>query len=507
MRIFIVLFLCLVFAPLKGQDGFLQSYDLGEAGMSFHNMLLVEDTLVVCGQIGVESQQQWGLVFLKMDTLGNILDHSIHFDTLGDDYSFESNYKMIKTEDGGYALVGQMFARQFPVLIKLDEQGDLEFVQEYPDNTVFDIRHWNIIETAHGYISLGVKQRMDDFLWDTFIMGTDKAGNKLWETSYGTFGVWDRLEGIQKIDENEFLITGATYLSSGQVDLEDLWSIPKAIKIDTTGQILWEWEGERSYIGESSQALSHLFPTPDGQWMNRGAISTYFPEDDILTFQAQVVKRDTNFEALWTTTFGEPTSNRNRFSTLAETPDGGWVAVGEYVNRPEGDPLGGYQAAMIAKVSADGDSLWSRIDTLFDHTMIASRPTLGGVVVLPSGSIIACGQVRKTFPDPAKSYGMLIKVDRDGCMEPGCNPLTNSTSLAPLLADFRVYPNPVQDQLFVRGEGSFDVQIMDQNGRLLASVEQLREEGAIDITNLSAGTYFLRLQKGDASIVKKLLKL
>ena len=185
------------------QSGFLQSYDLGEAGLTFHNMLLVEDTLILCGKIGVEQQQQWGLLFVKMDTFGNVLDHQIHFDDLGDNYSFEQGYQMIKTTDRGYALVGQMFSRQFPVLIKLDESGDLEWVQEYPDETVFNIRHWNVIETQHGFISVGVKQQMDDGYWDAFIMGTDNQGNKKWEVSYGEYGVWDQLRGINEINGNE----------------------------------------------------------------------------------------------------------------------------------------------------------------------------------------------------------------------------------------------------------------------------------------------------------------
>ncbi len=164
MRLIIFVFLLFSFG-IKAQDGFIQAYDLDQVGMTFHNMLLVEDTLIVCGKIKTDENFQWGVFFAKFDTLGNILDHKIHFDSLGDNFSFEQGYEMIQTSDGGYALVGQMFNRQFPVLIKLNNIGNLEFAKEYPDTTVFDIRHWNLIEIENGYLSIGVKQQKDDFVF------------------------------------------------------------------------------------------------------------------------------------------------------------------------------------------------------------------------------------------------------------------------------------------------------------------------------------------------------
>lgn len=489
------------------QSGFLQSYDLGEAGLTFHNMLLVEDTLILCGKIGVEQQQQWGLLFVKMDTFGNVLDHQIHFDDLGDNYSFEQGYQMIKTTDRGYALVGQMFSRQFPVLIKLDESGDLEWVQEYPDETVFNIRHWNVIETQHGFISVGVKQQMDDGYWDAFIMGTDNQGNKKWEVSYGEYGVWDQLRGINEINGNEFLVTGSTAISSSQVtDKADLWATAKAMKIDTLGNMTWEWEGEQTYAGaDTSSTFMYLFPTSDGNWVNESSISTVLAPDE-QAFQGVIAKRDTNFNVIWQTTFGQPTSNLNNFVNIAPCPDGGWVAVGQYVNAVEEDPLGGFRAAMIAKVNIDGDSLWSRLDTLFDHTMIASRPYLSGVVVLPSGSIFACGRVDKTFPSPSKSYGWLIKVDKDGCMEPGCNPMVNSTSLLPILEGFKVYPNPVVDQFTVTGIGRYNIDLINTNGQLLERYEDQFELTEMNISQYTSGVYFLRIRKGSTWLTKKIIK-
>ncbi len=68
MRLLFVFFLCLASVYLKSQEGFIQAYDINDRGMTFHNMLLVEDTLIVCGEIKTNATLQWGVFFAKMDT-------------------------------------------------------------------------------------------------------------------------------------------------------------------------------------------------------------------------------------------------------------------------------------------------------------------------------------------------------------------------------------------------------------------------------------------------------
>lgn len=252
--------------------------------------------------------------------------------------------------------------------------------------------------------------------------------------------------------------------------------------------------------------LIHLYTAEDGNWISESSISTVLSPDE-QAFQGVITKCDTSFNVIWQATFGNPTSVFNNFIDVTPTPDGGWVAVGQYVNSVEEDPLGGFHAAMIAKVNADGDSLWSRLDTLFDHTIIASRPYLSGVVVLPSGSIFACGRVDKTYPSPSKSYGWLIKVDKDGCMVPGCNPMVNSTNLMLLLEDFTVFPNPVTDQLNVAGVGVFDLQLLDMHSRLLEIREDVLETSTLNMSSYSSGYYFVRIKKGNTWLTKKVVKL
>jgi len=174
------------------QEGFIRAYSLGHTGMTFHNMLLVEDTLVIVGEALKEDNTQWGVLFCKMDTSGNILDYKVHYDTLGDSYVFDQGYQIIRTSDKGYAFVGMNFSDGYtPMLFKLDQKGEMVFAKEYPDTTTFTKRHWNLVEFDRGYITTGVKQQADDYKWDAFIMRVDEEGDKVWEISYGENGVYD----------------------------------------------------------------------------------------------------------------------------------------------------------------------------------------------------------------------------------------------------------------------------------------------------------------------------
>ncbi len=506
MRRTIYLFIGLCVSSLGiTQTGFIQSYDFDHGGIGFYNMVLNEDTLILFGSTQHPTSSQWGLYFAKIDTSGNLLNDRIHYDNQGDSYVFDRNSQVIKTSDGGYGVVGQTFQRGEAVFFKLNSNGALEFISEYSDSNALTLRYQNIVETPNGFISAGVKQQPDDGYWDTFIIGADNQGNILWEITYGEYGVYDRLTGISKTHENEYLITGSTFISSEQVtNLSNMWSMSKAIKVDTMGEITWEWQGEIEYIGGSSPDLRQLYPTNDGNWVNEGSTSTLL-DNNTLVHQGEIVKRDTDFNIIWSTSFGEPTSNENNFVDITSTPDEGWVAVGQYVNRIDDDPLGGYRASIIAKVNADGDSLWSRIDTLFDHTTIVSRPFLSDVLVLPSGSIFACGYVNKLSPPPSKSYGWLIKVDAYGCIEPGCNPIVSTENLTPLLEDFSIFPNPVSQNVTVKGTDIFYIQLLNSTGQILQD-KNVYEIANIDMQKYPKGSYLIRIKRGNTWLVKKIIK-
>lgn len=70
-------------------------------------------------------------------------------------------------------------------------------------------------------------------------------------------------------------------------------------------------------------------------------------------------------------------------------------------------------------------------------------------------------------------------------------------------AAISIYPNPVGQQLNVEGEGILWVQIMDINGR---TVHTSDHAGQLDVADLSAGIYFVRVVTPEGIRIEKIIK-
>lgn len=492
----LLVYLVLSSLTLPAQNGFLQTYELypGRA-LSLHQILSVEDTLVVCGIVVHPELPQQGLFFAKLDTLGQLLDYRTHYDSAGYNYVFERTAKMIKTADGGYALVGGRFEGSIPLIFRLDASGNLLQVWEYPDTTTLTKWHRSIVELLDGsFVSIGYKQQASDYLLNGFVMKVDTTGHKEWEINYGEEGLHDVFTTVQTLSNDEILVTGGYWVDSGTVNPnEDAWFRSLAVKLDNDGQIIWEWQSDSTMIGTGfRESLGSLSPADDGGWLNlaiEDAIQDVLGEPTVVK-RGCIVKRDADFNMEWYTPFGEMTTTTNRFADLAPTPDGGWVAVGSYFTVLNYDIYEGYHSGMIAKINAQGDSLWSRLDSIS-----GSKPELASVVVLPSGSIVACGRYDRFVPEPFQTLGWIVKVDRDGCFEPGCR-IVNGLDPLPEVADWELYPNPAHDLLRIEADGRFELYIYGLDGKQYQEHTALHEQVQIDISTLPNGIYFAQLRQG-----------
>jgi endonuclease I len=73
----------------------------------------------------------------------------------------------------------------------------------------------------------------------------------------------------------------------------------------------------------------------------------------------------------------------------------------------------------------------------------------------------------------------------------------------------QVYPNPIQDNVYIRNEGSqeIDIRLLDVAGKAL-HVEFLNQNGSyyLPAKEIASGLYFIEISSGDQRIVKKVVK-
>jgi Secretion system C-terminal sorting domain len=486
-----LLLLCCNFA--NAQPGFSKEY-VFEKSTSFHNLLLNEDTLIITGTAFDSIAGKWGALFVKMDTVGNVLDYRLQLDPDGDEYVFSNKSALIRTNDGGYARNGYLWSANATILIKLDVEGEIELVRKYFDDTVFTTFQWGLIELSDGYLISGTKNRFNGHN-DVYAMKVDKEGNEIWEKLYGEYGISENLGKCVQVDDNTFVIGAHKGIGTpSPYDSTTTWCRSWIFAIDSLGNVKWEFQAEKY----EDCAVWELAPTPDGGWIYPTSRAEIIPEyfNNVFGYTCKVVRRDSNLNEVWSKELSPTSWEVNYLSSIAATPDGGWVAAGRWVLPTTPTAFGteyNWIAGCIYKLSADGDSIWSRCDTVampyqtFEHYY-------NGMVVLPSGSVVLAGK----FLGDGKSHGWLVKVDKDGCLEELCKVSgVEDLDISDKRNDFIVYPNPANDFIKVLNpmnkthipEARF--KLYDLTGKLInESVTLDNSEHIVSVSGLAQGIYF-----------------
>jgi len=129
----------------------------------------------------------------------------------------------------------------------------------------------------------------------------------------------------------------------------------------------------------------------------------------------------------------------------------------------------------------------------FDFTgVVADMPTLAFLFDFTAGSTnVGDGSAASTFYFDDVKYSTV--------------PLS-TPELA--LSNFSVYPNPASDQWLISNAevASFDVSILDLNGKLLGQFKGSNSQVLIDASEYAAGTYFAKITSGQGTQFLKMTK-
>ncbi|MEN8251353.1 MAG: T9SS type A sorting domain-containing protein, partial [Bacteroidota bacterium] len=76
------------------------------------------------------------------------------------------------------------------------------------------------------------------------------------------------------------------------------------------------------------------------------------------------------------------------------------------------------------------------------------------------------------------------------------------------LLDFTIYPNPVQDRLFVKLDNytNASIQIVDLLGKRIANKEMQDQYSSIDMAGLEDGVYIILIRSDNKSATQKFIK-
>ena len=504
-KIFILLTLLPFF--VKAQEGYIIPYDFNKPGAIISDLLLDDDSIIVCGLASPgEPQFVQSLFWAKLDTFGNILNVKFHFDELERDYvlgGFPSG--LIKAKDNsGYLIAGGVFQSATGVVLKLDNDGELVWKKEYEDSLSRVDFYRDIVEIKDGYLILGQKQALD-YNSNIFVMKINEEGEKLWERVYReTNNRGESFGDITVINDNEYVV-GGTMGPILNTPWEEYEATLHIFAIDSLGEQKWYWERDPSL---DEVWLLGLNRNSDSNWIY-ATTRIMFEFDGTVRRQPRVIVRDSNFEIVKEHDLDDFGWNVGHYlANLVPLSNGDFLGVGSslvYVEEPI--IAQSHVRTWMTRMNMEGDTLWERKDLVFPDTLVVTIQYLHSAVELPGGSVIAAGYY--DAHSDLKHWGILIKVDRNGCIDTiNCNPISGllEEQLSEKnLEEVHVYPNPAHSTIYLHNEHHLNwdlVELFDIAGR---KVKQERQTSTLDVRSLPQGIYYLRIWLDNNYIVKEVI--
>lgn len=481
----------------QSAPGFNKRFTTQYPNSTIYKVLVENDTIVTLG-LGYKDTMnlEKGLILMKLDTIGNLLQEAYVPDTLfGGQFTLLLHIRygsLLKTPDNGYIMNIVPFLFSHPVVLKIDHDFNIEFIKEYQVmNEGVDYMLSELKPISDGYLLHGSFKRSNG-LSDGYVGNINFEGDSIWMKNYGSFGSSETVVDVKVINDTAFAVSMVYNIGTG--------SALSSIKIiNQYGAVLQSWN---SAPNPEIGYLRDILSADENGYLVYGLYPlAFFPPFEMLV-QSTISRLDKDFNVLWSKRYGKEVSlsSEAMFYNFERTIDSNFIGVGKtFLSSPNNGPS--YGRGWLMKFSPEGDSIWSRQDTSdIMPVNFLNQQKLGGVGVLSSGSIVAGGYVTKGQDD----YAWLIKVTNDGCLDTLYCGLVSGAKETPAYTErgIVVYPNPASHLLTVEsntpGEASFEATILDMAGNKLATA---MAEGTGKTTfaadSLPSGMYFIAVKFPD----------
>jgi len=431
---------------------------------------------------------RWDVLFAKYDHSGNLISRKVlTSDTTG---LVSSSNKFIR-DSTGFMMIG--YYRRDTKFVKYDPYLDTIYV-----NSSIYTPNYNIVgtegidnESSDSLYLIGYPyETTDNEVMIMRIVGSDTLIHR----EHNPNDTWQSAKSFNRNSRGDLIIhCGETdpsevsdYARRNYVSIYDKDLNLKFKGID---------EGEFDYLanlsGSTIDSYDHTITTG---WFCNFLNNSWI--DYICYPSLARYKPDGRLD--WIRQFGYNIENRHQYgkweSVIESKEKDGYIVVGGVVDETEfqGDTLRG--RAAIAKISYEGDSLWTKTYTFrtIGHS-ISERFT--DVILSKDGHYIVCGTSasydREDTSDGPWHNSFLLILDDNGNYDPDFV----STLDVSAGNELSVYPNPVRDKLVI-GQ-SQDVKtkskIFDIWGRKVDGFDLLNSHHhqIIDVSTYQSGQYFI----------------
>ncbi len=347
----------------------------------------------------------------------------------------ESAQSIVKTQDGGYAILGHAQSNDGDIqnktnesfdywLLKFDSSDNLQWQKTYGGTD--DDRGTDIIQTAdNGFAILGSSKSNDgDVLEnngfeDFWISKLDASGNIIWEKSFGFAGADNGISLIQTNDGG-YLLSGVLDVSAsgGEGNSKSLTAKRHAggdywvIKLNATGEKQWS----KFFGGTFTDTAYDAIQVENNNYIIIGSSDS--ADVDITgnkgTYDFWILKISESGNLIWEKSFGGSQIDEARGIAMAS--DGNYVIVGD--TRSDDTDVSKNNGAAdlwVIKISPDGNLIWEKSfgGNNFDVGRSIKRTKDNGFIIA-GNSISADGDVTT---NQGQNDAWVLKIDANGNLE------------------------------------------------------------------------------------------
>lgn len=196
---------------------------------------------------------------VKVDSEGN-MQWNKTYTAFDDGGMLGMVYSVIQTKDDGYALVGTSESKGYTegILIKTDSNGMLQWNKTYGSpSKMYDA--YSIVETDDGGYAITGQLAPGAGYGDAWLLKTDASGNVQWEKTYGGQETEWALSFAKTLDGGYLLVGKTDSFGAGS---GDGW----AVKVDSQGNMQWN----KTYGGAGEDFFTDVVQASGGGYALAG---------------------------------------------------------------------------------------------------------------------------------------------------------------------------------------------------------------------------------------------
>jgi len=329
-------------------------------------------------------------------------------------------YGMTKVKSGGFVFVGTdtifgLDSSRFlnkdlggrPYITRTDNAGNIIWSTNLPSYIYGGFYNCVIQSGYDEFIAAGLIAK--DLQEQLTVSKYKSDGALVWNKNFGGSS-YDGAHDVIHTNDGNYVVAGYTYSNdfdvSGNHGKADFW----LIKIDTTGNLLWQ----KCFGGSGDDKAYGIQQTFDGGYIVAGTSNS---SDGNLTankggaMDGWVIKLDQNGNLQWQKCFGG--TSEDAFKSVLQKDDGSFILTG-YTYSNDKDVTGnrGYEDVWIVKIDASGSILWQRcVGGTNKDQGSAIEKTIDGAYLISGHTFSNDGDVTNLN---GGSDALLIKIDDDG---------------------------------------------------------------------------------------------